>query len=70
MIFGMGQQGHSCLSLHVDVVDQLLKLSVSAVGLLELVTSDSESGSIELELCGEVDGEGSWNDVFWSSMLL
>ena len=59
----MGSLGLSCLSLHVDVVDWPLKLSVSAVQMLELVASGSESGSVELELelelCGEVGGEGS-----------
>ena len=57
----MGNQGLGCLSLHVDVVDQPLKLSVSAVELPELVTSKSGSAELELglELCGEVGVEWS-----------
>ena len=70
----MGSMGLSCQSLHVDVIDWPLKLSVSAVQMLELVASDSELGSAELEmgleLCGEGGGEGSWNDVFWPNVLL
>ena len=42
----MGNLGLSCLSLHVDAIDWTLKLSVSAVQMLELVASGSESGSV------------------------
>ena len=38
------------------------------------MASDSESGSVELELelelCGEVGGERSWNDVFWPNVFI
>ena len=46
LLYHMGSLGLSCLSLHVDAVDWLLKLSVSAVQMLELVTSGSDSGSV------------------------
>ena len=45
-LYHMGSLGLSCLSLHVDAVDWPLKLYVSAVQMLELVTSGSDSGSV------------------------
>ena len=45
-LYRMGSLGLSCLSLHVDAVDWPLKLSVSTVQMMELVTSGSDSGSV------------------------
>ena len=45
-LYRMGNLGLSCLSLHVDAVDWLLKLSVSTVADAGACGLCSESGSV------------------------